>query len=62
MLRQGRGIAQYDELHSGTGNRDIHPAKVGEETDLSAFVSPDEADKYHIPLLPLESIDCMHCD
>lgn len=60
MAAKRAGGSDEEKFHAGTRERHIHPPQVGQETDLSLIVGPDQRDDHNIPLLPLKSIDRVH--
>ena len=62
MAGHGRGIAQDNQLHPGTGDGHIHPSQVAQEADLSFVVGTDKGDEDDVALLTLETIDGIHTD
>ena len=62
MAGHGGGIAEDDELHAGTGDGNIHTAKVAEESNLSFIVGSHHRDEDDITLLSLETINGIHAN
>ena len=58
----GVGVAQDDELHTGTGDGDIHAAQVAQKADLTAVVGAYERDEDDVAFLTLEAIDSVDTD
>ena len=62
MPGHGGGIAQDDELHTGTGDGHIHAAQVTQEADLTIVVGTDKRDQDDVAFLSLEAINGVHTD
>lgn len=62
MLCQGRSVSQDDQLHAGTGDRDVHTTKIVQETDISLIIGTDQADHDHIAFLSLEAVHRVYGD
>ncbi len=52
----------YNKFHSCSCHSHIHAAQVGKKSNFPVIITSDKADKNHIPLLPLEAVDCVYCD
>ena len=52
----------YNKFHSCSCHSHIHTAQVGKKSNFPVIITSDKANKNHIPLLPLEAIDCVYCD
>ena len=51
------GIAENNQFHPGTGNGDIHSAKVTEKAYLPFFVGTYKGDEDDVALLSLKTVD-----
>lgn len=57
MPRQGGGIAENHELHTGARDGYVHAPQIGKEANLPVIVAAHKTDEDHIALLSLKSVD-----
>lgn len=50
----------YNKFHSCSCHSHIHTAQVGKKSNFPVIITSDKANKNHIPLLPLEAVDCVY--
>ena len=60
MSCHGRGVAQYEEFHPGSGDGHVHTAQVAQESYLPLIVGANQRNEYHVALLSLESVYRIH--